>query len=117
MVDYWKQDTGETLTVTRTALINATRIGDGDYSFFHVVWDVADASKHARLTKTHPAPLMTEAKQVRQYLVGAYNTTPYNAVAYGTLRATDAQAHQTSVSQAMSAKYRLMTFRFGKAVT
>ena len=54
MVDYWHEDTQESLTAIRAALRADTPIPRYlGYSSGDIIWDLADASKHARLEPFH----------------------------------------------------------------
>ena len=54
MVDYWHEDTQESLTAIRAALRADTPIPRyPGYSYSDIIWDLADASKHARLEPFH----------------------------------------------------------------
>ncbi|AWP23905.1 hypothetical protein C4901_11675 [Acidiferrobacter sp. SPIII_3] len=90
-VDYWCVDTGEEKDSVRQNLEANTRVsGHHGHSFFQIVEDTADASKHARLNRK--SRKMTEATQVRQRSVGAFGTTAYNTAPYGGSRAVDVRA-------------------------
>lgn len=101
MVDYWCVDTasGDTrkereavLEDARAALRADTPIpSHPGYSAADIIRDLADASKHAKLTRKNPQPQLTNAEQVGQDFMGAYGTVPYGAVAYGTQAPNDVQ--------------------------
>ena len=97
LVDYWCVDTtsGNTrkerraaLEATRAALRFDTPIPNHPgYSSADIIWDLADASKHARLHRT-PRQL-TDAGQVKKRFIGAIGTAPIGMVPIGMLKPVD----------------------------
>lgn len=90
LVDYWHVDTGESKNTIHAALRADTLIPNHPgYSFAGIVRDLADASKHAKLTRKNPPPQLTDAGQVQQHCIGALNTAPLNTVPLGVVVPTD----------------------------
>lgn len=95
LVDYWCVDTTGNNTrnawdAVFTDLQASTPIANHpDYSYAGIVRDVADASKHAKLNRV--SRTLTGAGQVKRRFIGAFNTAPFNFVAFGERRAVDVQ--------------------------
>ena len=88
VVDYWHEDTHESLTAIRATLRADTPIpGYPDHSSSDVLRDVADASKHAKLNRADSR--LTNADQVKKQLIGAMGTAPMGMVPMGMLKAVD----------------------------
>ena len=91
VVDYWHEDTHESLTAIRATLRADTPIpGYPDHSSSDVLRDVADASKHAKLNRADSR--LTNADQVKKQLIGAMGTAPMGMVPMGMLKAVDTRA-------------------------
>ena len=88
VVDYWHEDTHESLTAIRATLRADTPIpGHPGHSSSDVLRDVADASKHAKLNRADSR--LTNADQVKEQLIGAMGTAPMGMVPMGMLKAVD----------------------------
>ena len=80
VVDYWHEDTHESLTVIRAALRDDTPIpGHPGHSSSDVLRDVADARKHAKLNRADSR--LTNADQVKPHYIGGLTAAPLTAVA------------------------------------
>ena len=80
MVDYWHEDTQESLTAIRAALLADTPIPRyPGYSSSDIIWDLADASKHAKLNRADSR--LTNADQVKPHYIGGLTAAPLTAVA------------------------------------
>ncbi|RCN59110.1 hypothetical protein [Acidiferrobacter thiooxydans] len=99
MVDYWCVDTasGDTRKEREAALEDARAALRADtpipshpgYSAADIIRDLADASKHAELTRKNPQPQLTHAGQVKRHYIGALGTAPLGMVPGGMLKPVD----------------------------
>ena len=86
MVDYWHEDTQESLTAIRATLRADTPIPRyPGYSSSDIIWDLADASKHARLKPAHNGRQrqLIDAGQIEPHLSGAVGTAVIGIVPVG----------------------------------
>ena len=92
MVDYWHEDAHESLTAIRATLRADTPIPRyPDYSSSDILWDLADASKHARLEPFHNGRRrqLIDAGQVEPHLTGAMGTGVLGITPMGMAISTD----------------------------
>ena len=92
MVDYWHEDTQESLTAIRATLRADTPIPRyPGYSSSDIIWDLADASKHARLKPAHNGRQrqLIDAGQIEPHLSGAVGTAVIGIVPTGMAIPTD----------------------------
>ena len=92
MVDYWHEDTQESLTAIRATLRADTLIPRyPNYSSSDILWDLADASKHARLEPFHNGRRrqLIDAGQIEPHLSGAVGTAVVGTVPVGMAISTD----------------------------
>lgn len=92
MVDYWHEDAHESLTAIRATLRADTPIPRyPGYSSSDILWDLADASKHARLEPFHNGRRrqLIDAGQVEPHLTGAMGTGVFGITPMGMAISTD----------------------------
>ncbi len=80
--DYWRVDTKQNI---HDELQTKTFIqGDASHSSADIIRDLANASKHAELTRSNKT--LTHANQIKQRMTGAIGTAPIGTLAIGTIR-------------------------------